>query len=114
MIDTGSATKLRLAVITILLFASMSDAMGDSRVRARDLGVVFDGEPGKLNAITDVAGVEVGFSTIISGDGKLDVGNGPVRTGVTAIHPRGKAYDPVFAGWFSLNGNGEMTGTTWV
>lgn len=114
MIDTGSATMLRLAVISILLFASMSDAMADTRVRARDLGVVFDGEPGKLNAITDVAGVEVGFSTIISGDGKLDVGNGPVRTGVTAIHPRGKAYDPVFAGWFSLNGNGEMTGTTWV
>ena len=114
MIDTRSATKLRLAVIAILLFASMSDVMGDTRVRARDLGVVFDGEPGKLNAITDVAGVEVGFSTIISGDGKLDVGNGPVRTGVTAIHPRGKAYDPVFAGWFSLNGNGEMTGTTWV
>lgn len=101
-------------VITILLFAAMTDVIADTRVRARDLGVIFDGEPGKLNAITDVAGVEVGFSTIISGDGKLDVGKGPIRTGVTAIHPHGKVYEPVFAAWFSLNGNGEMTGTTWV
>jgi L-aminopeptidase/D-esterase-like protein len=77
--------------------------------------VTFDGTPGPKNAITDVAGVEVGHSTIISGDGKLVVGSGPVRTGVTAILPRGKeSVDPVFAAWFSLNGNGEMTGTTWV
>ena len=83
--------------------------------RARDLGVPFDGAPGPLNAITDVAGVEVGHTTLISGEGKLQVGNGPVRTGVTAILPRGKdMMDPVFAGWWSLNGNGEMTGTTWV
>jgi len=83
--------------------------------RARDLGVPFDGAPGPLNAITDVAGVEVGNRTIIQGSGKLVVGTGPVRTGVTAIFPRGKASsDPVFAGWFSENGNGEMTGTTWV
>ncbi len=93
---------------------SNANSSDDTTVRARDLGVVFDGTPGSLNAITDVAGVEVGFSTIISGEGKLDVGNGPVRTGVTAIQPRGKTYDPVFAGWYSLNGNGEMTGTTWV
>jgi D-aminopeptidase len=83
--------------------------------RARDLGVPFDGTPGALNAITDVAGVEVGVTTLISGDGALKVGSGPVRTGVTAILPRGKASkDQVFAGWFSLNGNGEMTGTTWI
>ena len=83
--------------------------------RARDLGVPFDGTPGPLNAITDVAGVEVGHVTLISGDGELNVGSGPVRTGVTAVLPRGKAsVEPVFAGWFSLNGNGEMTGTTWV
>ncbi len=83
--------------------------------RARDLGVPFEGTPGPLNAITDVQGIEVGHSTIISGEGKLEVGAGPVRTGVTAILPRGKDGNrPVFAGWFSLNGNGEMTGTTWV
>ena len=83
--------------------------------RARDLGVPFDGAPGKLNAITDVAGVEVGHTTLISGEGKLVVGQGPVRTGVTAVIPRGKKGDNnVFAGWFTLNGNGEMTGTTWV
>src|SRR5215467_15849770 len=85
-------------------------------VRARDLGVPFDGTPGKLNSITDVPGVEVGYTTLISGDGKLEVGKGPVRTGVTAILPRGHASlnDPVYAGFFSLNGNGEMTGTAWV
>src|SRR5207302_6764287 len=85
-------------------------------VRARDLGVPFEGTPGKFNAITDVAGVEVGYTTLISGDGKLIVGQGPVRTGVTAVLPRGHAAanDPVYAGVFSLNGNGEMTGTAWV
>src|SRR6266480_2314158 len=85
-------------------------------VRARDLGIPFDGTPGKFNAITDVPGVEVGYTTLISGQGKLEVGKGPVRTGVTAILPRGRAAmnDPVFAGYFSLNGNGEMTGTAWV
>ncbi len=84
--------------------------------RARDLGVPFNGKTGALNAITDVAGVEVGYSTIISGKGANIVGKGPVRTGVTAIFPRGKAkkMSPVYANWYSLNGNGEMTGTTWV
>ncbi|HYP18538.1 MAG TPA: P1 family peptidase, partial [Chloroflexia bacterium] len=86
-----------------------------SKQRARDLGIPFDGNPGPLNAITDVAGVEVGHTTLISGEGELKVGSGPVRTGVTAIRPRGKqSVVPCFAGWFSLNGNGEMTGTTWV
>src|SRR5205823_3490336 len=85
-------------------------------VRARDLGIPFEGTPGKLNAITDVPGVEVGYTTLISGEGKLEVGKGPVRTGVTAILPRGRdaMNDPVFAGYFSLNGNGEITGTAWV
>jgi D-aminopeptidase len=85
-------------------------------VRARDLGIPFEGMPGRFNAITDVAGVEVGYATLISGEGKLIVGQGPVRTGVTAILPRGHAdsNDPVYAGVFSLNGNGEMTGTAWV
>ncbi len=85
-------------------------------VRARDLGIPFEGTPGEFNAITDVPGVEVGYTTLISGEGKLEVGKGPVRTGVTAILPRGQASlnDPVYAGFFSLNGNGEMTGTAWV
>jgi len=85
-------------------------------VRARGLGVPFEGTPGPLNAITDVAGIEVGYTTLISGEGKLDVGKGPVRTGVTAIIPRGhdSLNDPVYAGVFSLNGNGEMTGTNWI
>jgi L-aminopeptidase/D-esterase-like protein len=83
--------------------------------RARDLGIPFEGKPASLNAITDVKGIEIGHSTLISGDGELKVGFGPVRTGVTAILPRGKhSNDPVFAGWFSMNGNGEMTGTAWV
>jgi D-aminopeptidase len=87
-----------------------------AKPRARDLGIPFDGTPGALNAITDVAGVLVGHTTLISGEGKLQVGKGPVRTGVTAVLPRGKdsMNNPVFAGWWSLNGNGEMTGTTWV
>jgi L-aminopeptidase/D-esterase-like protein len=83
--------------------------------RARALGIPFSGTPGPLNAITDVAGIEVGHRTLISGDGKLVVGKGPVRTGVTAIFPRGKAStDMVFAASSSLNGAGEMTGTAWV
>ena len=86
-----------------------------SDVRARDLGVPFEGTPGTLNAITDVMGVEVGHTTLISGSGRLVVGEGPVRTGVTAILPRGSdSYEPVFAAWFPLNGNGEMTGTKWI
>jgi L-aminopeptidase/D-esterase-like protein len=98
-----------------MLLLLSAAAFGQAKPRARDLGVPFDGTPGALNAITDVAGVEVGHTTLISGEGKLQVGVGPVRTGVTAILPRGQASsDPVFAAWFSLNGNGEMTGTTWV
>src|SRR6059058_1636917 len=100
--------------LSALLFWSFAVA-AEHRSRARDLGVPFDGNPGRLNAITDVKGVEVGHTTLISGEGPLKVGVGPVRTGVTAILPRGKnSTDGVFAGWFTENGNGEMTGTTWV
>jgi D-aminopeptidase len=105
---------LSLAAIVILA-AHVTALHSQTKPRARDLGVPFHGQPGPVNAITDVAGVEVGMTTLISGTGALKVGSGPVRTGVTAILPRGKASkDPVFAGWFSLNGNGEMTGTTWI
>lgn len=84
-------------------------------IYARQLGVPFEGTPGPYNAITDVPGVQVGYTTLISGSGKLVLGEGPVRTGVTAILPRGKDFhDPVFAGFFSQNGNGEMTGIHWL
>jgi D-aminopeptidase len=104
-----------LFLLALTFFIPDLSATPPSKPRARDLGVPFDGTPGTNNAITDVAGVEVGHTTLISGEGKLQVGKGPVRTGVTAILPRGKnSNDDVFAGWFTLNGNGEMTGTTWV
>ena len=86
----------------------------EKKPRARDIGIPFDGAPGKYNAITDVAGVEVGQTTLIEGSGKLEKGKGPVRTGVTAIFPAGKKYAPVFANWHMLNGNGDMTGTHWI
>ena len=106
-------SAFRIAIGMFLMIPPL--AIAADRPRARDLGVPFEGTPGPLNAVTDVKGVEVGHATLIAGEGKLRVGTGPVRTGVTAVLPRGKdTYDPVFAGWFSLNGNGEMTGTTWV
>ena len=111
-----------MALLALVLFASIASAAGSgpdaakSRPRARDLGVPFDGTPGPLNAITDVDGVLVGHTTLITGSGKLVVGKGPVRTGVTAVLPRGAASIQrfSFAGWYAQNGNGEMTGTTWV
>jgi D-aminopeptidase len=111
---------MTLSVLALLLvsFAGGVTSAADTapRPRARDLGVPFDGTPGPLNAITDIDGVLVGHTTLISGDGKLVVGKGPVRTGVTAVLPRGPASMQrfSFAGWYSQNGNGEMTGTTWV
>jgi L-aminopeptidase/D-esterase-like protein len=104
---------------TIALIGALIAVAGAGRAaerpRARDLGVPFDGVPGPLNAVTDVRGVEVGHATIVRGEGKLVVGEGPVRTGVTAVLPRGKDLDDhVFGAWFSLNGDGEMTGTTWL
>ncbi len=109
-----TGTIARAGWICLAALVSFTAAAGP-KPRARDLGVPFDGTPGPLNAITDVAGIEVGFTTLISG-GAGDAAGGPqVRTGVTAILPRGKAgFDPVFAGYFSQNGNGEMTGTHWI
>ncbi|MBX2815651.1 MAG: P1 family peptidase [Saprospiraceae bacterium] len=101
-------------IAVVLLLCVAANVAFSQSPRARDLGIPLDGEPGKWNAITDVEGLQVGHLTLISGEGRLMVGKGPVRTGVTAILPRGRTYDPVFAGWYSLNGNGEMTGTTWV
>ena len=108
-------TRIVLAALAFAPLGGALSAQSRPTPRARDLGVPFVGTPGALNAITDVAGVEVGHVTLVSGDGKLVVGKGPVRTGVTAVLPRGRASaEPVFAAWFTLNGNGEMTGTTWV
>lgn len=110
--------KVGLLSCVGVLTASLLSAQDKppAKPRARYLGVPFEGTPGPLNAITDVLGVTVGHTTLISGEGKLQVGKGPIRTGVTAVLPRGKdtMSNPVFAGWWSLNGNGEMTGTTWV
>ncbi|MEQ9592302.1 MAG: P1 family peptidase [Cyclobacteriaceae bacterium] len=106
---------LRASTIVALVFLSLSIHAQPSKPRARDLKIPFEGTPGKFNAITDVPGIEVGHKTIINGSGKLEVGKGPARTGVTAIFPLGKnSMDRVFASWFTLNGNGEMTGTTWI
>ena len=101
--------------LSLIAPSALADA-APPKPRARDLGVPFTGTPGRWNAITDVPGVEVGTVTLVKGKGALKRGEGPVRTGVTAILPRGKQapQDPVFAGWFALNGNGEMTGTTWI
>ena len=103
------------AVLVAFLIAAAGPVMAQQGARARDLGVPFDGSPGPLNAITDVSGVRVAHTTLIRGEGELRVGEGPVRTGVTVIVPRWEdPSDPVFSGWFALNGNGEMTGTTWI
>jgi D-aminopeptidase len=111
----ASVTAVCCAILAAAPIAGAQAAKFEREVRARDLGVPLEGTPGPLDSITDVKGVEVGYRTLISGDGKLVVGKGPVRTGVTAVFPRGKnSVDPVFAGWFTENGNGEMTGTTWV
>jgi D-aminopeptidase len=118
-----NATSPRPIALALLFFLPLLQARepqpppppASQSIRARALGIPFDGAPGALNAITDVAGVEVGYTTLISGEGKLEVGKGPVRTGVSAIAPRGRgSNDPVYAGVFSLNGNGEMTGTAWI
>ncbi len=99
----------------VALTVAMSATAEPQGERARDLGIPFVGEPGALNAITDVAGVEVGHVTLFTGSGALRVGQGPVRTGVTVVHPRGKeSTEGVFGGWFTLNASGEMTGTTWL
>jgi L-aminopeptidase/D-esterase-like protein len=107
--------RLHGVMAASLMLAVLPGVAQAQKPRARDIGVPFEGTTGRWNAITDVAGVEVGMTTLISGDGALTVGKGPVRTGVTAVLPRGKtSRDPVFASWFSINGNGEMTGTAWI
>jgi L-aminopeptidase/D-esterase-like protein len=107
--------RIFIFLFSIFPFLISANAQEKTKPRARDLGVPFEGNPGPLNAVTDVSGVLVGHTTLISGEGKLEVGKGPVRTGVTAVLPRGRKFgDAVFAGWYSQNGNGEMTGTTWV
>jgi len=105
--------KSKIIHSVLLLFVLQINSY-TQKPRARDIGIPFDGTTGKFNAITDVKGVEVGYSTIISGQGNNIRGKGPVRTGVTAILPRGRNNNPVFSNWYSLNGNGEMTGTTWI
>jgi L-aminopeptidase/D-esterase-like protein len=111
--DLGWASAVAaVAMLSVLVLPVSSQPR---KPRAHQLGLPIGGTPGALDAITDVAGVEVGHTTLISGSGRRVPGKGPVRTGVTVVHPRGKANpDPVFASWFTLNGNGEMTGTTWV
>ena len=106
--------RFAVALLVSCVAGSGLGAQG-GKVRSRELGIAIGGTPGAHDAITDVAGVEVGHTTLMSGTGRLVVGQGPVRTGVTVVLPRGRAnQDPVFAAWFTLNGNGEMTGTTWV
>ena len=110
-----SVAVAALVTFAIFLVPPVSRAQREAKPRARDLGIPFDGTPGPLNAITDVRGVEVGYATIISGEGKLAVGRGPVRTGVTAVLPQGRDFrGRVFAAWHALNGNGEMTGAAWL
>jgi L-aminopeptidase/D-esterase-like protein len=107
--------RLCRALLTIALTLASITSASAQKPRENDLKLPIGGTPGKLDAITDIAGIEVGHTTLISGAGPLVVGKGPVRTGVTVVHPRGKANtDPVFGAWFTLNGNGEMTGTTWL
>jgi len=106
--------QMKFFIIIFLMVVSATSFSQQKKQRARDIGIPFDGTPGKYNAITDVAGVEVGHTTLIEGSGKLEKGKGPVRTGVTAIFPAGKKYAPVFANWHMLNGNGDMTGTHWI
>ena len=104
-----------MRTLVCAMMALASPVLAQAKPRARELGIPIGGTAGALDAITDVAGVEVGHTTLISGSGRLVVGQGPVRTGVTVVHPRGRgSADPVFGAWFTLNGNGEMTGTTWL
>lgn len=105
---------IRAVSFAVLMSSLAAGELVGQGPRARDLGVPFDGQPGPLNAITDVSGVEVGHVTLIRGEAPLQVGVGPVRTGVTAILPRGKRFAPIYAGWHAFNGAGEMTGTTWL
>jgi L-aminopeptidase/D-esterase-like protein len=114
----GQLVRLTATFLALLIVgAHLAHSQSAPKPRARELGItpLIGGTAGPFDAITDVAGVEVGHTTLVSGSGKLVVGKGPIRTGVTVVHPRGRASaDPVFGAWFTLNGNGEMTGTTWL
>ena len=112
--NSNDINTIMKTICGIILLLTAYCGIWAQKPRARDIGIPFEGTPGKFNAITDVKGVEVGFSTIISGQGKNLRGQGPVRTGVTAILPRGRNNNPVYSNWYTLNGNGEMTGTTWI
>jgi D-aminopeptidase len=106
---------MRFVFAFLLIGASAVSSMAQARPRARDLGIPFVGQTGRLNAITDVGGVAVGHVTLIEGEGKLVPHKGPIRTGVTAILPRPRGnWDPVFAATFNQNGNGDMTGINWI
>jgi D-aminopeptidase len=114
-LSRGAASSVFASCVLTCALLVTQGALAQTKPRARDLGVPFEGTPGPLNAITDVKGVEVGHTTLVSGEGKLVAGRGPVRTGVTAILPQGKTFrGRVFGAWHTLNGNGEMTGTTWL
>src|SRR6266403_1383915 len=116
-VNKGDGMRARLGLPVVLIVSAVLATVGRaaSVERARDIGVPFEGAPGPLNAITDVPGVEVGQVSLISGQGPLKVGVGPVRTGVTIIFPRGRANSqPVYGGFFNLNGNGEMTGQSYL
>src|SRR5687767_9219919 len=106
---------MRTSLAVALMWLSGAAFADETRPRAADLAIPIGGDAGPLDAITDVAGVEVGYTTLIDGGGALRLGKGPVRTGVTVVFPRGKAnLDPVYASWHRFNGNGEMTGTAWI
>ena len=106
---------MRYASLLLLAAVMTTSTVAQTRPRGRDLGIPFPGTPGPNNAITDVSGVAVGHRTLIKGEGRLVPGEGPVRTGVTAILPRPRGnWDPVFAATFNLNGNGDMTGINWI
>jgi len=106
---------MRFAIAVLIIAIATFSAVAQSRPRGRDLGIPFPGQTGPANAITDVAGIAVGHVTLIEGEGKLVPGQGPIRTGVTAILPRPRGnWDPVFAATFNLNGNGDMTGVNWI
>jgi len=112
----GTTALFALGIVALCAIGPAARQPG-APARARELGIsaLIGGRPGLLDAITDVKGVEVGHTTLTEGEGRLVVGKGPVRTGVTVVHPRGRtSADPVFGAWFTLNGNGEMTGTTWL
>ena len=114
-LSSSRSSRIELGVAVAVVAVTAITGTAQTRPRGRDLGIPFPGQTGQANAITDVAGVAVGHVTLIEGEGKLVPGQGPVRTGVTAILPRPRGnWDPVFAATFNQNGNGDMTGVNWI